>query len=284
MATTEKECYIEIDSMKIYTCSKGESPDTIVFIHGSSLSSKMWDKQITDPHLLEKFRLIVFDLPGHGKSSHSKNPQQDYSLKGLASVAAKLMNELNLENFIIVGASLGTNIIADSILLYNNNNCKGIALAGPSVANVNVPPPSVLIPSPYLHVFASASPAEDELAGYLNAVSEDAKIRKNYQDDFKKTDPIFRSVMGQSVADGEWTKEIDNLNKSNLPICVIMGAEEKIVQPDYLDNVHLKKWKNKVIKIAGAGHLVNLEKPETFNKILLDFAEEVFNNHPASHA
>lgn len=44
------------------------SGSAILFIHGSSQSHFFWGRQVEDPALQREFRLVIFDLRGHGAS------------------------------------------------------------------------------------------------------------------------------------------------------------------------------------------------------------------------
>ena len=80
---------------KKYTTAKGiriayleknpEAKNTIFFIHGNSLSANSWTKQFQS-ELLTSYRLVAFDLPAHGDSDASPDPDMDYTFAGLASI------------------------------------------------------------------------------------------------------------------------------------------------------------------------------------------------------
>ena len=68
-------------------------PSILFFIHGNSGSGKTWSKQVGDD-LLSEYRLIAFDLPGHGRSSHSDHPDDDYSPIGTAKILSEAIKKL----------------------------------------------------------------------------------------------------------------------------------------------------------------------------------------------
>ncbi len=73
-----------------------QNPDcknTIFFIHGNSLSSASWMKQFNN-EILSKYRLIAFDLPAHGDSAASPEPDNHYTFSGMASIATLLVEQL----------------------------------------------------------------------------------------------------------------------------------------------------------------------------------------------
>ncbi len=70
--------FLQINNIRLaYVEQNLTATKTIIFVHGNSLSSKMWQKQFNS-ELLKEYRLIAFDLPAHGKSSAPLNPEKDY--------------------------------------------------------------------------------------------------------------------------------------------------------------------------------------------------------------
>jgi pimeloyl-ACP methyl ester carboxylesterase len=78
--------YYEIDNRK--------SEDVIVFIHGYSVPSYIWDKTYNSAK--EKgFKVIRIDLYGRG---YSENPIAEYSDSLFANQVIELLDELEIEN------------------------------------------------------------------------------------------------------------------------------------------------------------------------------------------
>lgn len=74
----------------------------IALVHGLGLTRATWDRHI--PHLAEHYRILNYDLYGHGDST-SPPRQPDLSL--FAEQLAELMDELEIARSAIVGFSLG---------------------------------------------------------------------------------------------------------------------------------------------------------------------------------
>ena len=60
----------------------------IVFVHGNSCSSRAFEHQLAGA-LANAFRVIAFDLPGHGDSAPASDPARAYTLGGHASAIAR---------------------------------------------------------------------------------------------------------------------------------------------------------------------------------------------------
>jgi 3-oxoadipate enol-lactonase len=80
----------------------GAGADAVVFIHGFSLASEMWNAQSTA--LARDRRTIAIDLRGMGSSSVPDGP---YLMETLASDVAGVLDALGVERAMLVGHSLG---------------------------------------------------------------------------------------------------------------------------------------------------------------------------------
>src|SRR6202023_3707102 len=84
------------------------SGDPVVLIHGYPLSGASWEKQI--PILLaEGHRVITYDRRGFGKSSQ---PTTGYNYDTFAEDLQKVVTNLKLRDFALVGFSMGGGEVA----------------------------------------------------------------------------------------------------------------------------------------------------------------------------
>src|SRR3569623_818691 len=69
------------------------------------------------------------DLPGHGRSMNTDNPEQGYSLEGFASTVFEVVDALALAQPVVLGWSLGGHVAIDMIRI-RPNGVSGVILAG----------------------------------------------------------------------------------------------------------------------------------------------------------
>ena len=106
------------------------SGNPVVLIHGYPLSGASWEKQI--PVLLAKgHRVITYDRRGFGKSSQ---PTTGYNYDTFAEDLKKLVTHLKLQDFALVGFSMGGGEVARYLGKYGS---KGV---GKAVFVSSVPP------------------------------------------------------------------------------------------------------------------------------------------------
>src|ERR1700720_1285324 len=98
------------------------SGQTIILIHGYPLSGASWEKQL--PVLLEAgYRVITYDRRGFGKSSQ---PSTGYNYATFAEDLHKLVTQLKLRDFTLVGFSMGGGEVARYLGKYGS---KGVSKA-----------------------------------------------------------------------------------------------------------------------------------------------------------
>jgi non-heme chloroperoxidase len=94
----------------------------VVLIHGYPLSGASWEKQ-TAALLTAGHRVITYDRRGFGKSSH---PTSGYNYDTFAEDLQKLITQLELRDFALVGFSMGGGEVARYIGKYGS---KGVSKA-----------------------------------------------------------------------------------------------------------------------------------------------------------
>ncbi len=257
-----------------------ERENSIFFIHGNSTSSNYWRKQVSS-HLLNNFRLVCIDLPNHGNSSTLQQSDK-YSLPLIADTLVPAIKQLaGNKPYIICGSSLGCNIVAE--MLTNDLPIKGLVMAGPCIIGEGYGLDRLVLPGADASaVFAENIPHEMiEKYAAEASLSTDRDDRKIFLADYYKVKGNFRSALYASIAAGNYNDEVKQLQNSGVPIAIIFGADEKILNIKYLNDAPLNLWKQIIHTIPGASHLVNIDAPEDFNELLASFAKDVFTTNDA---
>ena len=260
-----------------------ENPDaknTIFFIHGNSGSSFTWSKQL-ESQLFSDFRLIAFDLPAHGSSAISSNPDIDYSPINLGKMIAEAVNSLaSNQSYILTGFSFGTNIIGE--MLFYDVKPVGIVLVSSCVISSVSDLQKVFLPNPNANnFFNDFISLEDMDKLSLDCFySRNSTELKKFKADFENTKIPFRSSLMKKASEDAVRDEIECLKKMDLFMLIIFGKEDKIVNVDYLDIIPLTIWGKTIYKLPGAGHFVHIDQSELLNQLISDYVTEMFT---ASH-
>jgi pimeloyl-ACP methyl ester carboxylesterase len=272
---------LNINGIELSYLEKNENSNEIVFfIHGNSCSSRMWQKQF-ESELLLKYRLIAIDLPGHGLSSTSKNPFEDYSPIGTAKILSKAIREISHGNpSLLVGFSYGSNLTAEVTKF--DLNPVGIVLLGSCVLGEGYGLDKIFVQNNTPSIFLYNEANESIVSDFLNkAISHgNEEDIRNSIEDYLIVSTDFKPALFKTVAEGKISDEIKILQQLNISVCVIFGMEDNLININYLDDTPFPIWRNTIYKFSGAGHWVNIENADKFNQILSEYLTDMFTvNH-----
>src|SRR5499425_1189635 len=112
-------------NIELYYEDRG-SGKPVVLIHGYPLSGASWEKQV--PWLLKAgYRVITYDRRGFGQSSQ---PTEGYNYDTFAEDLHKLITQLKLQDFTLVGFSVGGGEIERNFGKYGSKGASGTVIIG----------------------------------------------------------------------------------------------------------------------------------------------------------
>ena len=99
----------------------------ILFLHGYAQSRWCWSRQIEDP-VLSRFRLVTFDLRGHGRSDKPAAPEAYNDGAVWAADIAAVIEQASLDGCVIAAWSYSGLILSDYLREHGNAALRGINL------------------------------------------------------------------------------------------------------------------------------------------------------------
>jgi pimeloyl-ACP methyl ester carboxylesterase len=103
------------DSFKTYyKYNKINEKYPVIFIHGIGLNHGIWDDQI---NYFKNYNTLVYDLIGHGKTPFNK---KELTMKDFTKQLLRLVDELNIKKFHLVGFSIGSLIARNFASSYSD--------------------------------------------------------------------------------------------------------------------------------------------------------------------
>jgi non-heme chloroperoxidase len=245
------------------------NPDgpAIVFIHGWSQSDLCWLKQLHGD-LTDSFRMVTFDLRGHGLSEIAK----DYGDGGLwADDVGAVIDQTGLERPILVAWSYGGYIVADYLRAYGDARIGGINLVSAAVV---LRPPTFDHFGPGLLENAQEMCSADLLANiaatrrFLRACTSSA-----LDDDESATALAWNMAVPSTVRGALIARELDGndvLSTLSVPLLVTHGRDDKIVLPSMAEHTLSLCPAASSSWYDGVGHMPFWEASERFDRELAD--------------
>jgi non-heme chloroperoxidase len=243
----------------------------IIFIHGFLQSHLSWWKQVTDPVLAKKFRMITFDLPGHGGSDKPCDPAVFNNGAHYADTLNAVITASGLKKPVLVGWSYGTRIVCDYLTKYGDSHIRGINFVGSAVSS----DPRFVGPGSGF----SGGVLSNDLVQSIKATREFDRSCFHTPPSAADLDQLTTISMMVPSKIRQWMKRLapyeEALKAIKVPVLVTHGVEDQIVR------LSLAKYVVKTVPHAQAsfyktvGHSVFWEAPSRFNRELAAFVQKV---------
>jgi pimeloyl-ACP methyl ester carboxylesterase len=267
--------YIEVEpNVRLHITDAGDGRP-IVLIHGWPLSDEMYEYQYNE--LINKnFRVIGITLRGFGKSD---KPYGDYNYDIHALDIKKVLNELNIEDAVLVGFSMGGAIAVRFVAAYDGAHISKLALCGAAAPSwtqrkdfpYNLPKSSVdklielnfkdrpKLLYDFAKIFSATETSLNEgIALWLNGICLSASSYATAQCLIALRDTDLRK----------------DLVKILIPTIIMHGTKDKICSFDLAEQMKIGIAHSHIIAFEKSGHSLFLEETQKFNAELIKFAEE----------
>ena len=239
----------------------------VLLVHGLGSSTRDWELQI--PVLSQYFRVIAFDVRGHGQSS---KPRERYNIKGFADDTAALIEHLNLPYVHLVGISMG-GMIGFQLAVDHPQLLKSLCIVN------SAPEVKAKTPREYWEIAKRWTLARvlgletiaKALGKLLFPKPEQAELRKKMEERWPQNDK--RAYLSSLSAIIGWGVR-EHLSRINCPTLVI--AADRDYTPVALKQTYVDEMQNaRLLVIEDSRHATPLDQPEHFNCSLLTFLNEV---------
>ena len=255
--------------------NKTDDETVVVFLHGNSANSLIWQNQFKS-ELLQNFCMAALDLPGHGASPRL----EEYSLTQLVNILVDSCQ--NSPKIVLVGHSLGGHLAIEA--LPKLPNCIGLLIFGTPPVKSPLNLQEAFLPDERISLLFKGQLNAMERVSFVSGICSDTSpAHSRLVESLLKTDPKFREGMGVSAANGEFSNEFVILKTTKLPIAVIHGANDALVNAEYIEKLEIPYlWKQKVHYIEASTHSPHIENPSRFNQLLFQFLEDIQNEEVGS--
>lgn len=248
-----------------------DSTEWVTFVHGAGGSSAIWYKQVRD--FKKHFNILLLDLRGHGKS---KKPAYEklkkYSFQTIGDEVMEVLDHLKIRKSHFIGISLGTIIIRDLTDRYPERVSSMVLggavmklnLKGQLLMNLGVIFKSVI---PYLILYKLFAfvimPRKTHKHSRLLFVNEAKKL---YQKEFKRWFTLAAEVNPLLA--------IFRIKDTGIPTIYVMGSEDHMFLPS-ISKLVKNHTMSTLHVIPDCGHVVNVERHNEFNSVVIAFLRKL---------
>jgi 3-oxoadipate enol-lactonase len=263
----------------------GSGP-AVVLLHGFPFDRSMWREQI-DFLCANGFRAIAPDLRGLGETydklqfvagvNHGKTERQAEAYRTVATMeemardVAVLMDELNIDQAVICGLSMGGYVAFEFVRLFPSR-VLGLILAGTRAPADNEQERQ-----------AREQQAQKILTEGMNGIAEvtlpkllaprtlaeKPEVIARVREMILRSDPRGAAAAQRGMAmRRDYSDDLPNID---VPTLVVVGREDPIRPVADAEFMHNGIRHSRLEVIEDAAHMTNLEQPEIFNRALSAF-------------
>jgi len=249
----------------------GAGENVLVLVHGHPFDRSMWRPQVEEISS-KGWRVIAPDLRGYGESSVIPGKT---TLDVFATDIATLLNQLNIQEIVIGGLSMGGQIVMEFCRLYPER-VRGVLLA------------------------ATFPRAETEEGKRNRAKMADRLLREGMETYAEEVLPkmVARRNIAALPAVAEHVRSMmraahpagaaaalrgraerpdygSALASLDVPALVVVGDEDAFTTRTDAEQMHVLLRRSELVWMEGAGHIPNLEREVEFNSALGRFLDRV---------
>ncbi|MBE6765449.1 MAG: alpha/beta hydrolase [Ruminococcaceae bacterium] len=250
------------DSPIVYNVSRCEGGDWVLFLHAAFVHHGMFAQQIE--YFADSYNIIAVDMLGHGDSTDAKRAD---SIDKMSFWIKRIMERENAQKIHVVGVSLGAVIAQDFANKYPDNVSSLACFGGYDINNFDME----------MQKSNSSSQMGMMLKGMIS-VKWFAKANKKIsayteraQEEFYKMNLSFEKKSFMYLASLGSMVNKHKTGERGYPLLIGCGEHDI---PMELEAVRMwaESEKNcRTVVFEGAGHCVNMDVPDRFNKVMEEF-------------
>ncbi len=268
--------FAEVNGTRLYYEVAGEG-HPLVLNHGGLVDNHLWDDQFDE--FAKHFKVIRYDMRGFGNSGMIKNGMEPYSMeRDLFS----LLQFLNIQKAYVMGLSMGGSLSVDFTLQYPEM-VDALITVGAGLSGFEEEDPVEL----------KAQEEEMEEAFRRGDIARSVEISLQIWTDgpFRTPEQVnpqvrerVRAMTTHNIERGD-DEEVQpqhieppaagRLSEIHVPTLIIVGGEDVEFILTIADKLERDIRGAKKVVIPRTAHHLNMEKPQEFNRVVIDFLEQV---------
>lgn len=240
-----------IAGVEMHALSMGEIPGrggpTYILVHGLGMSGRYM--MPTAGLLAAHGRVLLPDLPGFGNSG---KPTRVLTIQELADALAEWMEAHDLPASVLIGNSLGAQVIAD-LAVRHRHHVERMVLVAPTVD-----PRARRVLTQAMRLIADVSREPAGLYGI--------GLGDYFRAGFGRVLKTLRHALVDPI--------VEKLPAIRCPVLIVRGGRDPIVPQQWVEQVALLIPDARLVTLADAAHAVNFNSPERLVMEVLRFQAE----------
>jgi 3-oxoadipate enol-lactonase len=243
-----------------------EAGQVVVFSHSLAADLGLWAEQV--PALLAAgYRVLRTDLRGHGGSTATPAP---YTIDQLADDVIAVVDALHLERFHFAGLSIG-GMIGQSLGLRHANRLHSLMLCDTQSES---PADAATFWGPMIAAIDKAGSlepiADRTMERWLTTDYRSARPRRWQQirDTVAGCTPTGYVGCARAIGNFNFTARLGTVKTPTLVAC---GTKDPRATPEESRRIAGLFADGRYDEFVGAKHVPNVEQPDAFNRVLLDW-------------
>ena len=265
-----KEIKVVNNGLAINYKTYGKGKYTLLFVHGWCINQSYWSDQIEA--LSPDFRIVSIDLPGFGASGKNR---EKWSIENYGSDIRAVIDQLDLTNVILIGHSMGGNVILegalnnkDVIALIGVDNFKDVGIEFTEESKAEINGFVQMLKDNFSEVVAAYA------EGFLFHPSTDSLVKARVIGDFQNNNSTIAISTLESLFEYA-SVESTQLSKLQQKLYLI-NSDATPTNTAGLDKTGIDY---EVIDINATGHYPMIEKPAVFTELLKQTIHKITEAH-----
>jgi 3-oxoadipate enol-lactonase len=260
--------------MLSYQCANltksGITKLAVLLLHAFPLSAAMWQFQL---ETLGDAGYAVIAPNAFGIAGSEE--REKWTFTDYAHELAQLLKSLMVEHVTIVGLSMGGYQAFEFYRLYPGKTASLVLCDTRAEADT---PAVRSMREEFIHAIEAGGAEEAARRMIPNYFTAESSVRKPQlaaeaitmirEQSATVINAAMRAIMTRSDA-------TPLLATINCPVLILSGKEDKLITPETAESIHTLTAGSKLLLLASAAHISNMEQPEAFNNALLAHLEEV---------
>ena len=221
------------------------------------------------------YRAVAWDMPGYGRSA----PIEPYTFKGLAQACVNLIDALQCDSVVLLGHSMG-GMVAQEVVARRPDKVSRLILCGTSAAFGKRTDGASAEAWARQFIGQRTAPLDAgqtmaDMAAQLvpqmvgpGSLPEGVRLAEHCMGGVPAA--TYRRALECLVS---FDRQAD-LAHIRVPTLLVGGEFDRVAAPLVMKRMAAEIPLGRYVEMPGIGHLMNLEAPDEFDRLLLDFLRE----------